>query len=93
MADNKRNPTTQSPRRGADGDKLDGEQIPSTDRDAEREQVRSSNNRDRQLEREGVESQHNRGYDQAARGQGGQRGPTDPDSAESDVDRDDTVAD
>lgn len=92
MADNQRDPKTE-PRKRGDADNLDRERIPSTDSDVEREQVRSSNTREQQLEREGVESQHNRGYDSAAHGQGGQRGPTDPDSAKSDVDRDDTVAD
>ena len=93
MADNQRPAKTELPNRDNDADNLGGEQIPSTDSDVEREQVRSSNDRDQQLEREGVETPHNRGYDEAARGQGGQRGPTDPDSADSDVDRDDTVND
>ena len=69
---------------------------PDRDRDTsdtERDRVRSSNDTDQQLEREGVISRHNRGYDEAAQGGGGQNRPTDPDSAESDVDRDDTVGD
>jgi len=86
MADNQHHPKTQLPKRGNDAGNLDRERIPSTDSDVEGEQVRSSNTRDPQLEREGVESQHNSG-------KGGQRGPTDPDSAESDIDRDDTIAD
>ena len=93
MADNQRHPKTEVPKRGNDADNLDREPIPSTDSDEKGEQVRSSNTRNQQLEREGVETPHNRGYDEAARGQGGQRGPTDPDSADSDVDRDDTVND
>ena len=93
MADNQHRPNTELPKRGNDADNLDRERIPSTDSDEKSEQVRSSNTRNQQLEREGVESQHNSGHDSAARGKGGQRGPTDPDSAESDVDRDDTITD
>jgi ATP-dependent Lhr-like helicase len=61
--------------------------------DTEHDRVRESNDTDQQLEREGITSRHNRGYDQAVQGGGGQNRPTDPDSAESDVDRDDTVED
>ena len=86
MADNQRDRTTATPEN--DDDNLDQEPIPSTDSEGEREQVRSSNDRDQELERQGITSKHNRGYDQAV---SGQTGPTDPDSAESDVDRDDTV--
>jgi hypothetical protein len=61
----------------------------------ERERVRSSNDRDQTLEREGIESEHNRGYDEAVEGSGPSgetnRGDIDPDSAESDVDRDDMI--
>jgi hypothetical protein len=64
-------------------------------RESEHDAVRSSNDRDQKAEREGLENQHNRGYDDAARGrQSVERedpGDVDPDSAESDVDRDDTV--
>jgi hypothetical protein len=56
----------------------------------EHDRVRSSNDRDQRLERDGVESEHNRGYDEAVRGE--RRGDVDPDSATSDVDRDDTPA-
>jgi ATP-dependent Lhr-like helicase len=49
-------------------------------RTSEHESVRSSNDRDEAAEREGIETEHN-------------RGDVDPDSAASDVDRDDTVAD
>jgi ATP-dependent Lhr-like helicase len=56
--------------------------------DTERERVRKSNDRDQKMEREGVETEHNRGYDDAA---AGRRADVDPDSAESGVDRDDTV--
>ena len=65
--------------------------------DVERENIRSSNDRDQQLEREGVESEHNRGYDEAVTGRGSadQRDEefedVDPDSAEAEVDRDDTI--
>jgi hypothetical protein len=58
--------------------------------DEEREMIRNSNDRDQQLEREGGQSRHNRGYDEATRGA---NRDTDPDSATSDIDRDDTVAD
>jgi len=89
MADNQRDRKTETPAHGNAADELDGERIPSTDRDAEREQVRSSNDRNQKLEREGVTTKQNRGYDEAAHGQGA---PTDPDSAESDIDRDDTIS-
>ncbi len=89
MADNQRKPTTEAPDSGKT-DNLDRERTTATDSDAEHEQIRSSNDRDQALEREGITSKHNRGYDEAAHGQ---RGPTDPDSAESDNDRDDTLTD
>ena len=56
----------------------------------EHDRVRASNDLDQELEREGVTSRHNRGYDEAVRG-GLDTGPTDPDSAESGIDRDDMV--
>jgi hypothetical protein len=91
MADTDRDQTQQSRQQNSGSpDDTNAEQIPSTDSDVERERIRSANDRDQELEREGVTSKHNRGYDQAVRG--GQTGPTDPDSAESDVDRDDTVS-
>lgn len=83
MADNTRDQNQMN-------DELSSERTPSADSEAERERIRSSNDRDQALEREGITSEKNHGYDEAARGQDG---PTDPDSAESDVDRDDTVAD
>jgi hypothetical protein len=46
-------------------------------RESEHEAVRSSNDRDQKAEREGIENED--------------PGDVDPDSAESDVDRDDTV--
>jgi len=59
-------------------------------RDTEQERVRSSNDRDQEMERSGEVSSHNRGYDDAVRGYGIDREEdVDPDSAESDVDRDD----
>jgi len=61
---------------------------PNETRDGERERVRESNDRDQQLEREGIVSPQNRGYDEAVRGE--DLGDVDPDSAASDVDRDDT---
>jgi hypothetical protein len=59
-------------------------------RDEEQEQIRSSNDRDQELEREGIESRHNRGYDETAKGLA-ESEPTDPDSAESENDRDDMI--
>ena len=64
------------------------------DSSIEHDRVRSSNDRDQELEREGVESTRNRGYDEAVRGE--DLGDVDdrdldPDSAASDVDREDTV--
>ena len=63
--------------------------------DIERDRVRSSNDRDQATEREGMESEHNRGYDDAVRGNDNsgdeQFEDTDPDSASSDIDRDDTI--
>jgi len=49
------------------------------------------------VQREGFQTEHNRGYDDAVRGgsdlDGEDLGDVDPDSAESDVDRDDTLDD
>jgi hypothetical protein len=63
--------------------------------ESERESVRSSNDRDQNLEREGIESEHNRGYDEAVTGRGNagdeEFEDIDPDSAASDVDRDDSI--
>lgn len=42
--------------------------IPSSETEAEKERIRSSNDRDQQLERDGQPSRHNRGYDEAADG-------------------------
>ena len=58
--------------------------------DEERDTIRNANDRDQQIEREGGQSEHNRGYDEAVRGR---TADVDPDSAESDVDRDDTLTD
>jgi ATP-dependent Lhr-like helicase len=67
----------------------DGRTPPRTETsDTERDRVRSSNDEDQALEREGIESEHNRGYDEATRGR---TQDVDPDSAESDVDRDDML--
>ena len=60
----------------------------------EHDRVRSSNDRDQELEREGLETEHNRGYDDAVKGRGSSEGASediDPDSADSDIDRDDTI--
>ena len=64
---------------------------PRTNEDSETEhgRVRSSNDQDQEMEREGVETKRNRGYDAAVRGE--DPGDLDPDSAASDVDRDDTM--
>jgi hypothetical protein len=80
MADTNRNPT--QPRRNETSD-------------TEHERVRSSNDRDQAAEREGGETEHNRGYDEAVEGRNmaddEEFEDIDPDSAESDVDRDDTI--
>ena len=57
-------------------------------REGEQERIRSSNDRDQERERAGEPSRHNRGYDAAVRSRF-EEGDVDPDSAESDVDRDD----
>ena len=62
--------------------------------DTEHDRVRSSNDRDQSAEREDVNTEHNRGYDDAVRGKTTRAEGVediDPDSAESDVDRDDTI--
>ncbi len=79
---------------------------PNENSDTEHDRVRTSNDQDQELEREGIEPNHNRGYDEAVRGgqEAVRRGDVaredlgdvddsdlDPDSAFSDVDRDDTV--
>jgi hypothetical protein len=60
-------------------------------REEEQDQVQSSNDRDQELEREGIETEHNRGYDEAARGATEEGEDVDPDAAEADIDRDDSV--
>ena len=64
-------------------------------RDSEHDAVRSSNDRDQAAEREGIETEHNRGYDEAVKGRDTIEqedfGDVDPDSAESDNSRDDTI--
>ncbi len=64
-------------------------------RDSEHDAVRSSNDRDQAAEREGIETEHNRGYDEAVQGRESMEqedfGDVDPDSAESDNSRDDTI--
>ena len=64
---------------------------------SEHDAIRSSNDRDQAAEREGTETEHNRGYDEAVRGRVSEEqedlGDVDPDSAESDNSRDDTVDD
>ena len=62
--------------------------------DSEHDAIRSSNDRDQAAEREGIETEHNRGYDEAVEGRSSMEqedlGDVDPDSADSDIDRDDT---
>jgi ATP-dependent Lhr-like helicase len=62
-------------------------------RESEQERIRSSNDRDQAMERAGESSRHNRGYDEAVRGKAESGEDVDPDSAESDIDRDDTELD
>jgi hypothetical protein len=62
--------------------------------ETEHDRVRSSNDQDQQIESEGLESTRNRGYDEAVKGE--DLGDVDdrdldPDSAFSDVDREDTI--
>lgn len=61
--------------------------------DVEHDRVRSSNDEDQMAEREGVDTEHNRGYDEAVRGSGDAEEfeDIDPDSAQSEIDRDDTI--
>jgi hypothetical protein len=61
---------------------------PDETRETEHDRIRQTNDRD---QRAGDDAPHNRGYDEAVRGEG--RRDIDPDSAESDVDRDDTITD
>jgi hypothetical protein len=72
-----------------------GPERAGTTRESELDAIRSSNDRDQMAEREGVENEHNRGYDEAAQGRTSVEhedlGDVDPDSAASDVDRDDTI--
>ena len=66
------------------------------DRETEHERIRSSNDQDQQMEREGMESSRNRGYDAAVRGEDlgdVEERDLDPDSPESQIDRDDTIDD
>ena len=68
---------------------------PGESNESERDRVRSSTDRDQAVEREGLETEHNRGNDDATRARESsndeQSRDIDPDSAESDVDRDDTI--
>ena len=64
-------------------------------RNSDHDPARSSNDRD-QAERQGVETEHNRGDDDAVEGTSVEHedlGDVDPDSAESENDRDDTLTD
>jgi len=66
---------------------------PEETRETEQERIRSSNDRDQAMERAGESSRHNRGYDEAVRGKEENVEDVDPDSAESDIARDDTNVD
>ena len=64
--------------------------------ETEHDRVRSSNDRDQETERDGLESTRNRGYDEAVRGEDigdVEDSDLDPDSAASEIDRDDTIDD
>ena len=74
----------------ADNDNRTSSPHRNQDADMEQERVRSSNDRDRTPEREGIESERGRSYDDAAKGMGDD---VDPDSAESENDRDDMLTD
>jgi hypothetical protein len=91
MADNTRGPKVDGPDEhdNVGDDDLNRADTISGDSDVEHDRVRSSNDRDQALEREGVTSRHNQGYDEAVKG--ATTGPTDPDSAFSEVDRNDTI--
>jgi hypothetical protein len=76
--------------------------IPDTTASDEHNAVRSSNDRDQAAERAGITTAHNEGYDETVKGAARQRrqgdardagdqGDVDPDSARSEIDRDDTV--
>jgi ATP-dependent helicase Lhr and Lhr-like helicase len=69
---------------------------PNEDSETEHDRVRSTNNQDQEMEREGVESTRNRGYDEVVHGEDlgdVDERERDPDSAMSDLDRDDTIDD
>ena len=83
MADNDRDMMAETPQ----------QRRPETS-DTEHERIRSSNDRDQELEESGKESEHNRGYDEAVQGiRHDDEADMDPDSADSDIDRDDTIDD
>ena len=72
----------------------------SDTRSAEHDRIRKSNDRDQAMERQGESAPHNRGYDEAADGRTklpndalGMGDDVDPDSAEAEVDRDDSISD
>jgi hypothetical protein len=74
-------------------DELVDNPTPDETREGEQERIRSSNDRDQAMERAGESSRHNRGYDEAVQGKAENVEDVDPDSAASDVDRDDTNVD
>ena len=73
MADTTRREPPEAPREGA-----------ADTNELERDRIRSSNDRDQAVEREGGSTTRTEGYDAAVTGR-----DVDPDSAESEVDRDD----
>jgi ATP-dependent Lhr-like helicase len=90
IAATRRGGTSMAEPRRTDSELVDNAR-PDETRETEHDRVRSSNDRDQAIERAGKVSERNRGYDQAVRGV--EREDIDPDSAESDVDRDDTNVD
>jgi ATP-dependent Lhr-like helicase len=77
-----------------------GEPMADQTRQQEHDRIRQSNDRDQQGEREGSPTPHDRGYDDAVRGTTDQApddalglaDDVDPDSAESEIDRDDDMS-
>jgi hypothetical protein len=62
-------------------------------RDMEQDRVRSTNDLDQAAEREGIDSERNRGYDESVAGseRTDEFEDVDPDSADSEIDRDDRL--
>ena len=71
---------------------MDDDMVAPEDVDREEERVRSSFDRDQEMEREDIGSERHGGDDSGVR-ERGKSEDIDPDSAESDVDRDDFLTD